>query len=81
MIEAALFQEHQEIEALVSLMDWDATRKGDCECAPSEYGSDEEDYDRIFIEAATAAELRSIEGNNVPNSQSCLDHHMDMSIG
>ena len=81
IIENALFQEDQEIQALVSLMDFEATRKDDCECAPSEYGSDEEDYERIFIEAATAAELRTIEGNNVPDSQSCLDHDVDMSLG
>ena len=81
MIEDALFHEDQEIEALVSLMDCEATGKGDCEHGPSEYGSDEEDYDRIFIEAAAAAEVRSIEANNGPVSQQCLDHDMDMSLG
>lgn len=81
MIEDVLIQEDQEIEALVSLMDCEATRKDDCEHAPSEYGSDEEDFDRICIEAATPAELGSIKGKNAPDSQSCLDHDMDLSLG
>ena len=78
MVDEALTQEHQEIEALVALMDQDDIREHEHDDQPSDYGSDDEDYDRIFMEAVAAAE-RSRGDDTNSEMPSYQDQEMDMS--
>lgn len=78
MVDEVLTQEDRELEALVALID---QQQEEHEQTISDYGSDDEDYDRIFLEAVAAAERCSCEV--VPGSGACsdLDQEMDMSSG
>ena len=79
MMEEVLSQEDEELEALVSFMDHDATRRDEHEEIRSEYGSDDEEYNNIFMDAMDAAESRPREANKDPDPPSCHDQAMDMS--
>ena len=78
MMDEVLTQEDREFEALVALID---QQQEEHEQTISDYGNDDEDYDRIFMEAVAAAERSSCEV--VPGSGPCsdLDQEMDMSSG
>lgn len=80
MVEKILSQEDQELEVLVSLMDHATTKRVEHAAIRSEYGSDDEDYDHIFMDVMAAAESRSREANKDPDPPSCPDQEMDMSF-
>lgn len=78
MVYEVLTEEDRELEAFVALID---QQQEEHEQTISDYGSDDEDYDRIFMEAVAAAEQSSCEG--IPGLGACsdLDQEMDMSSG
>lgn len=75
-------QEDRELEALVSLMSDEQKSRDGHQHDTSEYGSDEEDYDGLFLEA-----LANAKGNGeTPTAPKIvqkldLDYEMDVSIG
>lgn len=81
-MDEVLTQEDRELEALVSLMsDQQKSRDGQQHDA-CEYGSDEEDYDDLFLEALANAK----ENGETPTppkvvQQLDLDYEMDVSVG
>ena len=78
MVDEVLTQEDQELEALVALID---QQQEEHEQTISGYGSDDDDYDRIFMEAVAAAERCSCEVVRGSGARSDLDQEMDMSSG
>ena len=82
MVEEVLSQEDREVEALVSLMDSDNTTQRGREELLFEYGeSDDEEYERLFVDAVAAAEKRNTEANGSPSSPPHLDQDMDTTLG
>lgn len=81
-MDEVLTQEDRELEALVSLMSDEQKSRDGQQHDASEYGSDEEDYDGLFLEA-----LANAEGNwetlTVPKvvQEPDLDYEMDLSVG
>ena len=78
MIDEVLTQENREIEALVALLDQE---QGEHENSMSDYGSDDEGYDRIFMDAVAAAESQRTGSEQVTEAQVELDLEMDTSSG
>ncbi len=80
MVDRILSQEDQEIEELVSLMQHaeNADNLNQSQRLMSDYGSDEEEYDQLFIEVMSKVEGH-IEG--AADAASGQDHQMDMSSG
>ena len=79
MVDQILSQEDQEFEALVLLMqggDQDHQQKTNLD-----YGSDEEEYDRLFMEVisrqGSAERGTSMVGHDAPKQ----DQEMDVSVG
>ena len=71
-----LLQEDREDEALVALLDQEA---GENEKPASDYDSEDEVYDRIFMESVAAAELsrpNAVQASEVPTN---TDLEMDTS--
>ena len=79
MMEEVLSQEEQELEALVSLMEADHQTTRDVEAVTTGYGSEEEDYDRLFTEVLGQAE--QIQPTNAPKAPPDEDAEMDTSVG
>lgn len=80
-VDRILSQENEEFEALVSSTQ-DTTDQGHCQhTIASEYSSDEEEYDQIFMEVisrqGSAERSTSIFGDDAPEQ----DQKMDISVG
>lgn len=80
MVDQVLTQEEREFEALLSLMDEEREDGQDHEL--SDYGSDEEDYDDLFLEALSHVDGRrdrpdARQEHSTPNQ----DDEMDVSMG
>ena len=79
IVEQVLSQEDQELQALVSLME-DQDDRSLPQASPSgEYGSDDDDYDNIFMEALSGLDAHTQE--DVTKFQTEQDQEMDMSKG
>lgn len=83
MVDDVLSQENQELEALLSLMNQENRAKDEQEHAMSDFGSDVDEYDSIFLDA-----LAEVEGNanrtqptSTPPADEALDSQMDTSMG
>ena len=81
MVDRILSQENQEFEALISSMQETADREQHQGTTNFDYGSDEEEYDRLFMEVISkqgSAERSIIAfGDDAPEE----DHEMDISVG
>ena len=81
MVDRILSQENQEFEALVSSMQETVDREQHQGTTISDYGSDEEEYDRLFMEVISkqgSAEREIIAfADDAPEQ----DHDMDISVG
>ncbi len=75
MVDQILSQEDQEFEALISLLQ---DREHDEERNPSAYGSDDEEYDRLFMEMMPKEELAGGEARKAEKTEA--DEVMDMSM-
>lgn len=76
MVDQILTQENQEVEALVTLMDQEV---GEHEKPAADYDSDDEVYDRIFIESVAAAESNESNAAQALEVPSNMDLEMDTS--
>jgi len=81
-VDEVLTQEDRELEALVSLMSNEEENGEGQQHDMSEYGSDEEDYDGLFLEALADAEGRgeTLAAPKVTRDLH-LDYEMDESMG
>ena len=81
MLDKLLSQEEQEFEALVSLMQYNADQDRHQQSTMSDYGSDEEEYDQLFMEVlsrqGSAKRNTVIVGDSSPEQ----DQDMDISLG
>ena len=78
-MEEVLSQEEQELEALVSLMEADDQTAKDRDGASAGYGSEEEDYDRLFMEVLEQPE--GMQPTNTSRATPDNDGEMDISMG
>ena len=79
MVDHILSQEKQEFEALVSSMrDQEDQQQHN---AMSDYDSDEEVYDQLFMEVISEEESAEIKSLTVGASATVLDQEMDISCG
>lgn len=78
-MEEVLSQEEQELEALVSLMEADDQAAKDQEVATAGYGSEEEDYDRLFMEVLEQPER--MQPTNTARAPPNNEGDMDVSMG
>ena len=76
MVDEILTQENQEVEALVALLDQEV---GEHQKPAADYGSDDEVYDRIFMESVAAAESNKLNAVQAPEVPSDTDLAMDTS--
>jgi len=81
-VDEVVTHEDRELDALVSLMSNEERNRDGQQHDMSEYGSDEEDYDSLFLEALANAE-GSGETMVVPKivQDLDLDYEMDVSMG
>ncbi|KAI9879996.1 MAG: hypothetical protein M1830_006113 [Pleopsidium flavum] len=79
VVEQVLSQEDQELEALVSLLETEGKDSQDRVRSPTEYGSDDEDYDDIFMEVLNGCDVPAPDGNL--RHQAEHDQEMDTSNG
>ena len=77
-MEEGLSQEEQELEALISLMERDDRAAKDQEGATADFGSDEADYDRLFMEVFERPERR--QSSNTPRALPGTDVEMDITL-
>jgi len=78
-VEQVLSQEEQDLQALVSLME---DRDDQClpqALPPTEYGSDDDDYDNIFMEALNGFNAQAQGEAKKPQTEQ--NQEMDMSNG
>lgn len=82
MVDQILSQEDQEFEALVSSMRDNADQE-DCSTQKTicDYGTDEEEYDRLFIEVMSRQGLAQGGIDAVGDGAAEQEHKMDMSSG
>lgn len=78
-MEDVLSREEQELEALVSSMEADNSVAKDQEGGTAGYGSEEEDYDLLFMEVL--AQPERIQATNTTNAPPTNDEEMDISMG
>lgn len=78
-MDEVLSQEEQELEALVSLMEADNLIAKDQDNATAGYGSEEEDYDRLFMEVLEQPER--MQATNTTRAPPNNDGEMDISMG
>ena len=76
MVDEILTQESQEVEALVALLDGEA---GERQKEASDYGSDDEVYDRIFMESVAVAESNGVNAAQASEVPSNTELEMDTS--
>lgn len=82
MVDQILLRENQEFEALVSSMQDHAEEEvQNQQDTLSHYGSDEDEYDQLFVEVMSRQ--RSTEEGTDPGGESATeqDHDMDMTMG
>lgn len=79
IVEQVLSQEDKELQALVSLMAGPEEQSSTRAESHTEYGSDDDDYDSIFIEAVHAFDAQA--QDDTPNHHTGQDQEMDMSHG
>ena len=81
MVDQILSQEDQEFEALVLSMHESGDREHNQQKTNLDYGSDEEEYDRLFMEVisrqGSAERDTSMVGHDAPKQ----DLEMDVSVG
>lgn len=82
MVDQILSQEYQEFEALISSMQ-DSADQGDHhqQSTTSDYGSDEEEYDRLFMEVMSSQGSAGRRSDTVEDRRVEQDHEMDISLG
>ena len=78
-MDQVLSQEDQEIEALVSLMEAESERPPAHLQPPTDYGSDDEDYDDICMEALNEFDAHG--HAHVTRSYTEEDQEMDVTKG
>lgn len=82
MVDRILSQETQEFEALVSSMQDNADQKDHHQQKTiSEYGSDEEEYDQLFMEVMSRQGLAERSTDAVGDGAPEQDQEMDISLG
>lgn len=81
IVEQVILQEDQEFEALVSLLQESNQAVEDRENVATDYGSDEEDYDRLFIEVMTKEGITRSDPEGSQEKAPNRDQDMDMSLG
>lgn len=79
IVEQVLSQEDKELQALVSLMESPDDQSSPRAESHTEYGSDDDDYDNIFMEAVNAFDAQA--QDDAPKHQTGQDQEMDMSHG
>lgn len=79
VMEKVLSEEDQELEALVSLMEAEGPDSKQHVKSPTEYGSDGEEYDDLFMEVLNASNVGP--HNDGAEYQSEPDQDMDTSNG
>ena len=81
MVDQILSQEDQEFEALVLSMQRSADQEHHQQKTHLDYGSDEDEYDRLFMEVisrqGSAEQGISMVGHGAPKQ----DQEMDVSVG
>ena len=81
MVDKFLLLEKQEFEALVSWVQDTADQEHHQQTTLSDYGSDEEEYNQLFVEVisrqGSAERSKSTVGDDSPNQ----DQEMDISVG
>ena len=75
MVDEILSQEEDEFEALISLID---SRNDEGIHSPSNYGSDDEEYDDLFMNVVSNEE--AIENRSKHHERNVIDEAMDISI-
>lgn len=83
MVDDVLSQENQELEALLSLNSLENRAIDDQEHAMSDFGSDVDEYDSIFLDALAEVESEANQAratSSAPPGQ-ILDSQMDTSMG
>ena len=82
MVDEILTEEEREFEALICLMTEKVESKHEQEHGMSDYGSEEEDYDDLFLDALAEADAQSdmVVGRNDQPSMP-LESDMDLSLG
>ena len=80
MVDQILSQENQEFEALVSSMQDNADQENHHQQnTMSDYGSDEEEYDRIFIEVMSRQGSAERRNDTVEEGGPDQDYEMDIT--
>lgn len=82
MADQILSHENQELEALVSSMQVNADQEDHHQQKTmSDYGSDEEEYDRLFMEVISRQGSAKRSTETVGDSAPERDQEMDFSLG
>lgn len=79
MIDEMLQQEHREFEALRSLFDKGISIRAEQDSSRTEYGSDDEEFDRNCLEAVWATEMSRMPPSRSSNGPPGSYTPMDMS--
>ena len=82
MVDIVLSQENEELEALLSLMSQENIPEDQREHTMSDFGSDVDDYDSVFLDALAEAEgkaNRTQTTSTAPIDQA-VDSQMDTSM-
>lgn len=72
-----LAQEEQELQQLIALMEQEQSQ----ESVPQQYGSDDEDYDQIFMQCETDVELQYQHQTQAARNEFGDVDDMDMTEG
>lgn len=75
-VDYVLSQEEREMQELIALMEEDQQQQ---DAASQHYGSDDEDYDQIFMDFTNESDLQ--QGSNATYSQFGDPDDMDMTDG
>lgn len=81
MVDQILSQEDQEFEALVSSMQDNVNQDLHPPTTVSDYGSDEEEYDELFMEVMWRQRSAERTSTTVGDDTSEQDQEMDISLG
>ena len=82
MVDQFLSHENQEFEALVSSMQDSADQEDHHQqTTMSDYGSDEEEYDQLFMEIMSRQGSGERRTDMIDENAPAQDHDMDISLG
>ncbi len=81
MVDQILTQEDREFEALVSSMQNNADQEQDQDTTVSDYGSDEEEYDQLFMEVVSKQGSAERNSSTIGDDAPKQDQEMDISVG